>query len=440
MKLNLFIILTILLLTIESYSDWNQIYSTYRKSFIAASACDSLNIITLGVSQVTGAKRIYRSGDGGVSWVRYLEDSIIYLDPVNLYGMINCNTVSYPKKNLCFIGCDSGRVIVSRDEFATWERYQINTFYYPITKIIMANERIGYFITDFQLFRTLDGGYNWQELRPDLNYSRIWDVSAPDTNNVFLSMNAQNYVGVKINHSSNSGDSWLFTNFVINKQISITFVDSLHGWMRVIDPDYSNNFSFETINYTSDGGETWQCQVHSELSPANGLNYIYACDTNNVIACGPSGKILITYDRGKNWKREFLSDFDTTTNITCSLITTSKTAYIFTYNGLIYKRDLYESGIGIPNLNLDISFIISPNPVEKYCNFNIEIPEPCKLKIEIFNSLGKPVQSILTIYEEYVSAGLYLKQINLSELSSGVYFIIIHAGYEVKTGKILVIK
>jgi hypothetical protein len=82
-----------------------------------------------------------------------------------------------------------------------------------------------------------------------------------------------------------------------------------------------------------------------------------------------------------------------------------------------------------------------PNPFNPTTKFDFELPENSKVRIELYNVLGKKVVSIIN---ENYQAGYYTKEINGNNLSSGVYFLIMSANSTSKeyllTKKLLLIK
>ena len=78
-----------------------------------------------------------------------------------------------------------------------------------------------------------------------------------------------------------------------------------------------------------------------------------------------------------------------------------------------------------------------PNPFNPVTSFNYSIPSDANVKIEIFNSLGEKVQ---TLVDEIKPAGEYSIQFNASEFSSGIYYYRLTADKFVSIKKMLMIK
>ena len=60
-----------------------------------------------------------------------------------------------------------------------------------------------------------------------------------------------------------------------------------------------------------------------------------------------------------------------------------------------------------------------PNPFNPQTTITYQIPEPCRVSIEIYNVLG---QKVVTLIDEPVQAGIHQHVFNASDVSSGIYF------------------
>lgn len=78
-----------------------------------------------------------------------------------------------------------------------------------------------------------------------------------------------------------------------------------------------------------------------------------------------------------------------------------------------------------------------PNPFNPSTNISFELPKQSKVKLSIFDMLGRKV-SVLA--DEFQSAGVHTYNWNASQHSSGVYFYRLEVGKEVFTKKMLLIK
>lgn len=78
-----------------------------------------------------------------------------------------------------------------------------------------------------------------------------------------------------------------------------------------------------------------------------------------------------------------------------------------------------------------------PNPFNPTTSIQFSLPESAHATLEVYNMLG---QRVATLVNETLSAGTHSANFDASELSSGVYLYRLHAGNEVLTRKLTLVK
>jgi len=78
-----------------------------------------------------------------------------------------------------------------------------------------------------------------------------------------------------------------------------------------------------------------------------------------------------------------------------------------------------------------------PNPFNPLTKIRFDLPEACKVKLSIFDVLGKEIMSLI---DKYFEAGSYEVEVDMSSLKSGVYFYKISANKFNKVRKMNLIK
>jgi hypothetical protein len=113
-------------------------------------------------------------------------------------------------------------------------------------------------------------------------------------------------------------------------------------------------------------------------------------------------------------------------------------------SGIVPSGSVLYKGSWAENVNqtFDASHDFSlydnyPNPFNPVTNFRIKIPHKSFVKLEIFNSLG---QQLSTIIDEEKEAGNYEVSWNASGLTSGVYFYKLTSGTFSETKKLILLK
>ncbi len=80
---------------------------------------------------------------------------------------------------------------------------------------------------------------------------------------------------------------------------------------------------------------------------------------------------------------------------------------------------------------------IISNPFNPVTNIKFSLPQGEKVKINIYNSLG---EKVLSLVDNEYEAGVYKVELNASGFSSGIYFYSITAGNFSQTKKMVLIK
>ena len=78
-----------------------------------------------------------------------------------------------------------------------------------------------------------------------------------------------------------------------------------------------------------------------------------------------------------------------------------------------------------------------PNPFNPVTTIKFDIPNDGVVQLEIFDILGR---RIITLVDEYKTAGSYEKVFNASSLASGVYVYKLQAGDFISSKKMILLK
>jgi len=435
------IILLILLTTSDLFcndynEEWELIFHTYNKEFYDVDAFDSLNIVAISYSFVISAPRLFRTTDAGVCWTQILPDSLLYIDSENRIGKINPKCVSYPTLNTIIVGCDSGRYYRTTNAGVNWQLLQANTFNLDILRAKMLNDKSGFISSKFFLYRTDDSALTWNivELPVKETHRILFDFCAINENNYKLGVTVRDD-STRILSTTDAGKNWDILECGFRQPFKMTFVDSLNGWMKLFSPDWDTaNDEFDVILNTTDGGNSWVYQLNEKISPPFGLRWIHFYNKLSGIAGGYKGKVLLTKDGGKNWRRSFLYENDVKTEFYCGIMNGPSTAFIFTTEGFVYKLK--------PDANPVEEFFTQGNEISFYPN-PLKAGSILKVKnfiingdvynIKLYNTIGN------VVYENKLSTSEISEGINIpNDISSGLYFLTISGNGFVKTGKIMI--
>lgn len=159
--------------------------------------------------------------------------------------------------------------------------------------VYFLNQEVGWIGGD-RLFRTIDGGQNWQ-----------FTNNAAVKSMVFLDQNAGFLVGDAdrtLYNTTTSGEVWVKVAGIESFIDKVWFIDKTHGWA-------AGDFVYRT----TDGGSTWT-RGTPQIGFGDGRFIVYDLnftDLNHgwVIAGRPSlsGRLYITNDGGRTFKQALFS-------------------------------------------------------------------------------------------------------------------------------------
>lgn len=309
------------------------------------------------------------------------------------------------------------------------------------------------------LFKSTDNGNNW---------NRVWEYQG-GLNCLYVDQNNNVYIGLQysggqggVYKSSNGGVSWtnifpLAANvYAIIKSLNgtlllATYENGLaHIYRSTNEGNVWNKYSF-SINFTStdftisnqgkiflstagygiytstDNGNTWT--ISANVGPDFSCLYL----DNNTIFAGTRGNwVYRSTDLGSNWT--LLNSGMGQDNYVLSL-GASKNGYLFAgmdYYGIYRSANQVvsadDNSVSPENFILYQNY---PNPFNPSTTIDFKLAVDSKVVLKVFDILG---QEILTLVNEFLSAGNHKINFNVGNLNSGVYFYRIDAsGFDGKT-------
>lgn len=346
-------------------------------------------------------QKILKTTNGGNNWI--------------LVGSFqNTNTVFYFLKSLCFINENTGWVVGQRSE---------SHFPYPVSYKGVR-------------FSTTNGGTNWTE---------TYTSDCPDFSDIkFINSSTGWIIGnsLTVLKTTNSGDNWFLQkpSFSLNSsfECKIQFVNPNTGWMTGYCPLGSS-----VIYKSTNGGNNWFIQDSLLRVKLYSLSFT---NENSGWVCGVTGNsffsnggiIFATSNGGANWIEQPSRISDSLNSI---FFITDNTGWAAGNNGAIIKT---SSGIqvGINNYSSTLSqnFSINqnyPNPFNATTKINFELPKSTKVKITIYDILGRKLEEIIN---SYLQAGQHTVNWDAYNYSSGVYFYRIETGDFSQTKKCVMLK
>lgn len=360
--------------------------------------------------------------------------------------------VSFVDQNIGFICGDTGTILKTIDGGTNWLPQNSGTTY-QLTCLQFIDSNTGYCASWFEeggvLLKTINGGTTWNDISLNLSNAIGGEIWFFDADTGFMALGQEDFDNSIILKTVNGGDSW----------------DTVYyggaGWISLFHfPDSNNGYAtmnFSRVLKTTDGGDNWT--LLNNLGGAGDLwmsgVYFFNNDTGFVgggdYTLG-GGSIFKTTNGGNSW--QCLSDEYGTSKM---LFTTSEIGYAIGTNlnwnvkRIIKTTDsgaswsientpyVSMSDISFPSANIGYAvgdsgtilkitgsasvsgniveecINIYPNPASGFIILNINNTKNEDIKLYIYTVTGILVRSEMLIQ--------YQQQINVDDLSNGIYMI-----------------
>jgi len=371
--------------------------------------------------------------------------------------------LQFVNDDLGYISSIDNNIFKSEDSGNTWVLVDSDT---PINKFFFINENLGYGINEDNIYKTINGGINWQlsYFFEDDHYREIFFV---DSEIGFV------------------GGGPCYDQFLLKTE------DGGENWQRIIVSDLSyirdiyfieENIGFiadtGSILKTNDGGSTWSICYYANIGVSG--NFYFPSD--EVGYCTGHNNIFKTEDSGDTWfsldsplifntSAFFISDevgfvtgsgneliktedggntWEIFEYLYSALGTKTKSFFFDEDNGIIagyhciFKYD-DETGVSESIIKLNgFQLYNYPNPINPTTTISFEFPINIENPvIEIYNLKGQKIKTfhvILSGVEGQTSVVWNGTDENNQPVSSGIYFYKFKAGKFEETRKMLLLK
>lgn len=162
-----------------------------------------------------GSNKLYQSVDKAESWTVISDDLTNGMHPsgATSYGTLTCIAPSYQNLDVVYTGSDDGNISVTFDSGVTWESiddglpnaYVTQIAIHPTDDLTAYATFSGFGVLDYSphVFKTIDGGQNWEDISSNLPSIPVNDIVIDNTNNLlYIATDAAVWV------SNNEGVSW----------------------------------------------------------------------------------------------------------------------------------------------------------------------------------------------------------------------------------------
>ena len=396
------------ILNVRQSGEWN-IISEVPSGMTAIYFIDSTNGWVIG-----GGGKIYATEDGGTTWLP--QDSGTENTLESIY-FINHETG--------FVSGFNKTLICTNNKGKTWTPIQVVSDTGSIYSSLCSDADTNlYFITNYgEVFWSNDLGKNWFN---KYNFDE-WGFSYLNYSNNPICFAVLHKFGI-LYKSTDGGNVWEKLFMPSRWYGDIYFLNDDIGWITEDWALSSARHDSISIYITTNGGETW---IWQSTLPEFSLKNIVFLDMREGWASTVS-KIYYTSDSGQSWNCQFEFDsieFDSIDYITDIFFLDDINGWTLTSQGKIIKYTI-PTGVSVDKFNIINydDYILNqnyPNPFNPSTIITFSIPEEGLVSLKVFNSLGEEVAELVN---ETKPAGNYGVNFNASGLASGVYYYQVTAG------------
>ena len=410
----------LIIITVSAFSQWTEQTSGVTTQLYCVSAIDNNNVWIGGESG-----KVLRTTNGGSNWDTVTNPSSYH--NLRIFG-IDANTALVGYYNTV-----SSLNILMRTTNGGANWTQVFSQQSPnygssnINGIWMSSATNGLFLAApvggrWSLWKTTNGGVNWDStgmyLAAQGNAYCSGSLFASGTNYYFGSNSDTIY------YSSNSGLNWA-------RQIA-PYEDVTHIWFNNATTGICGMGKF-SLGKTTNSGSNW-LSINDTIS--SGVSGIVGSGTNYWLTTGHF--IYRSTNNGTSWT----TDYTHPSNINLYSVSKARTGnrmWAISLSGTISVSDGLNAVTPVSN-EVPSSFKLAqnyPNPFNPSTTIKFSIPSASAVNIKIYDMLGNEV---MTVVNESLQAGTYSTNVNMSDLSSGIYFYNLKAGNYIETKKMTLVK
>lgn len=374
------------------------------------------------------------------------------------------NDIANPAPDTIIAIAEGDIILKSTDGGITWDQKEAGVNV-GLKRIKFANPNIGYALSSFNLFKTVDGGETWFEL--DIPNQSNHDIFLLDENRIYI-------LGfTKLVQSTDGGLSWEVLNQSPPYHTKVQFFEDGIGFIgnygiyKTADNGASWTQVFQSPNY-----EEYEGSPFSFINPNTGFTYwhgLYKFTDEGNIWLGANVEIpelldFVSIDETTSWgiikgfsmygppSRGIVKitvDGESTTSYSDEVFWHPEDAVLYTMRffdnvgfvvgfylennskALIWKNETNENYMKIKENDISFSFKVYPVPASSEINIEFQNANPQPYSVTISDLSGNQL-----FYKEYKAQNKIT--VNVNHLPKGVYWLSVLNPQESYKKKILI--
>jgi photosystem II stability/assembly factor-like uncharacterized protein len=402
----------VLLFAGTANAQWDTLNTGTDIRFNAIAHGDMIGQLAVGLNPAmdSGAYgAIFVSGDMGNTWWQIM--------PAAWDKNIEFWDVDCTSDQRAWIVGDSGHVIRQTIWFITYD-CQVRLTGYSLRSGFAVNDSAFYCGGEHGvLFRTFDYGQTWDTLSSG-TFETINDIYFSDAENGWIIGD-----GGFLKMTSDSGNTWTFVGTPLwgfNDFKSFDFQDTLGMNPYLVGESGSAQFS---VN----GGANWWAISTGTTETINRVRFL---TSNAGLMVGNNGFIFRSENGGFTW---FSDPSPVSVDLFGIAYSQDTTAFICGDSGVILRSNVDISSVR-PRDAYSFNTTAYPNPTNGVLNVQMMLSEESDLVIELLDITGNLIN---TNYHENVMRGISTINLDLSDYSSGFYFVRVSNGVTSSTLRII---
>ncbi|MFA7419153.1 MAG: YCF48-related protein [Melioribacteraceae bacterium] len=189
-------------------------------------------------------------------------------------------------------------ILKSDDTGKTWDTLWVG-LKEAISASTFSDEKNGWMANGKDLYKTTDGGINWDIINLGQLGSNVYKVFALDNQNIWGITGSSSITGKQFFSSTDSGNNWTISTINENASNQILFINKSDGFL----------YGYKLLR-TSDGGKNWIAIDNAVDANIYSLSFVSLQNGFAVSGFLGNNSLYKTSDGGKTWNKSFTQEVE----------------------------------------------------------------------------------------------------------------------------------